>query len=304
METEITEQQEKFSIDGNKNQDEFGQIVSSMVLVVNHCYKGKKLDVLVAQMKNLYGIEITTKFLKEMVEGRNTPSSRILYVLSQANLKTTPILRFYGDGAWKKEVLKKVITNQEYETLEAKRLKITEAYEIMTANRIPKAKQSDEPETAVSNEPCINISCKRCQKEIKLPLGLNPEKSKWEEFVFDIYTSYSNDILEGTKYCLKCEEEMAQEEDEVEELETTTIIEAVKQEDWDVTKASDYIFGLGELDVGNYHWFSPDEFCQEYKLDKKTDKDGAKMIIQKIYQDLGMDAYVRESNGYLTVEIR
>lgn len=291
---------------------EFGQILTYIDLILNNCYKGKKLGDLLNQIKELHGKDISTRFLQDMVKGRQTASSRVSFVLKQNDLKTKRCLRFYGHGAWKREVLKFIIPQEEFDAREARKEELRESVSCFNKDGFLKdltpKKDEMEEEAKIEQDktPCIKANCRMCHREMKYYIDKDIETNYWSNFCFTIASSSFTDIINGRKLCWRCENELNKEDDDEEEEivipKKPQVVAVIKKAEWDLDKAKEYIQGLGVLT--SKHWFSPEDFCLRFRLDKKVvNNKQISEVIQDIYGELGTPTKVNnETCGYLVIE--
>ena len=193
-----------------KEENGYADIMAYIDLILNNCYKGKKLGDLIAQLRDKYGIELTTKFLSNRVTGRKQKTARVLFVLAQENLKTRQVQRFYKPH--NREVLKKIISWEEFNSIENREKQQTENFKQELANRELKPQEislTDRQEKAIKKlqnkgNPFIKVNCKRCKKEVKFHYGKDIENNQYENMELWLLSMYVKEMLAGTKVCSKC----------------------------------------------------------------------------------------------------
>jgi hypothetical protein len=109
-------------------------------------------------------------------------------------------------------------------------------------------KQEAIPDTEIEQEieqPCIQVSCKKCNGIIKVPITPNLETDRYEKLASGIYTAFIQDVEAGISFCKTCEDKMEQE---------------------GLWKTDAIINWLNE-NKGTCLAFSKEDFCKEFRND-------------------------------------
>lgn len=237
-----------------------------------------RFGIAVNMLKSRFGTEITTKFLRDLIDDRNK-NIRISYIIKKSGFKTIPIIRYrkgmlnsksskiekvfrnikgkaeiidekrqtigiFHKGKWA-EILHKLITEEEFNKIQQRLTEIRQKHTEEWANQKVEDKLTYRQERAVERlrigkERFIEVNCPRCKHLIRYPTTPNLETDRVEALVSGIYAC----AIKDNRLCWRCEEEVKNEEN------------------W---KTKEIVEFLGKLGKGKFYKFSAEQFCEEFR---------------------------------------
>ena len=232
----------------------------------NHNNNSVNLKEAIKVFSEKYNMSMTLQFLTNQMN-RSFPNKtiRVRNLLKQAGFTTIPQNRYFTSVINSKMILREFGTERSYSIGHTYRrlnqeqmdllidqkqhdehmAKIKLNFEEMDIERSKKPTKLEAPKPEL-DYPGIEVSCK-CGKTIKLPLTPNLETNKAEALVYGIYCSFINDVEAGRKVCSSCQ------------------IEIDKEGAW----KNEMIMALLKEYKGSGMEFSIEEFCKEFRNDKK-----------------------------------
>ena len=240
---------------------------------------GEHLRQAIQVLFDRFGMHITTKFLKGLVESGKNLNQRITYRMNKAGLKYSTINRYYSDmvnsvshknrivyeiknnsyivtkeipmttgnfhKCYKKETLKKIITLEEFEKKQERLAEMTkeaqEKRKVIEPTEI--TDRQEEPEKY------METSCPKCNKVMRFPLTPNIDTDKYERLAYGIYNAVLKDVERGIYLCESCKENMSNG----------------FANGWMEEQIIDFIKGLSGVVQ-----FSSEAFCKSFRTDKKN----------------------------------
>lgn len=147
---------------------------------------------------------VTTQFLIKNLSNKDriNKTLHIRYLLNKSDLTTINTLKYTNVRS---QILDKVVNKKE---LEENNARILSEY---LEKKSKEVKKVEVEEPIVDNTTYIELNCKRCSKNIKIPTMPNIETDKTQEFIWSIYSTKMEDINAGVTFCPDCNAEIERE---------------------------------------------------------------------------------------------
>ena len=263
-------------------------------------------------LSDRFGIQVTTKFLKGLVDNRKNKNQRITYRVKKAGLNYSRIIRNYTEmvnsisnkpkttykiqngkyitvketpmtigmfsKARKKEILKKLILPEEFKKKQ-ERLKeiIEEAQKKRSALEQAEIADREETDEIEDTGKYMETNCPNCNGILKFPLTPNIDTDKYEKLAYGIYTAVLKDMEDGIYYCQNCEKPLRESEGWID----TEIVEFINKQ------------------KGTFQ-FSSKAFCEFCRTDKKNVSIG---YVKNKISELCPNTEVKQKENMIMVKV-
>ena len=235
----------------------------------------------IQNLSDRFGMEITTKFLKGLVESGKNLNQRITYRMNKAGLKYSKINWYHTEmvnsisrknrivyeirnnsyivtkeipmttgnfhKCYKKETLKKIIPLEEFKKKQERLAEMTK--EAKQRKRVIKPTNQPDRQEEIEEGGYMETNCPECNKVMRFPLTPNIDTDKHERLAYGLYNAILKDIEKGIYLCESCKEK----------------IRNGFTNGWMEEQIIDFI----NKQNGTFQ-FNSEVFCENFRVDKKN----------------------------------